>query len=325
MSIFSPKRSDNVDLITSEVSQDNSDAAVDADAQNNKKNSKDGKDPFFGKLPKEYVLSVDPRSGDIIGSIPLPDAPVRKRDDTSDVESGLEQPPPYSSPQIMAQYLFSEEKIRKNFLKKVYCILLTQLLITFGFVCLGVFEQNVKLFVQKNVIVLIVALVLCISMVIILGCVSELRRKSPWNYICLLTATASYSYLVMCIASIYEPHYVMMTVGLTILITVSLTLFAFQPWVDFTIMTGFLFIITLMFITFGILTLTLPHNIETLHTAYLCLGVLLFAFYIVYDTQLMIGGEHKYQISPEEYIFAALNLYLDIVYMFLYLLRLGRK
>ena len=42
--------------------------------------------------------------------------------------------------------------------------------------------------------------------------------------------------------------------------------------------------------------------------------------YIVFDTQLMMGGQHKYSISPEEYIFAALNLYLDIINLFLFIL-----
>jgi len=42
--------------------------------------------------------------------------------------------------------------------------------------------------------------------------------------------------------------------------------------------------------------------------------------YLVFDTQLMLGGKHKYALSPEEYIFAALNLYLDIVNMFAYIL-----
>jgi len=34
----------------------------------------------------------------------------------------------------------------------------------------------------------------------------------------------------------------------------------------------------------------------------------------------MLGGKHRYALSPEEYIFAALNLYLDIINMFLYIL-----
>ena len=37
---------------------------------------------------------------------------------------------------------------------------------------------------------------------------------------------------------------------------------------------------------------------------------------------MMIGGDHKYSISPEEYIFAALAIYLDIINIFMYLLRL---
>ena len=55
---------------------------------------------------------------------------------------------------------------------------------------------------------------------------------------------------------------------------------------------------------------------------YAAVGALLFMVYIVYDTQLMMGGKHKYSIDPEEYIFAALNLYLDIINLFLYILTL---
>ena len=37
--------------------------------------------------------------------------------------------------------------------------------------------------------------------------------------------------------------------------------------------------------------------------------------------QLMMDGK-KVQISPDDYVFAALNLYLDVINLFLYLLRL---
>ena len=49
-------------------------------------------------------------------------------------------------------------------------------------------------------------------------------------------------------------------------------------------------------------------------------GALVFSLYLVYDTQLMLGGKHKYALSPEEYIFAALNIYLDVVQLFMYIL-----
>ena len=37
----------------------------------------------------------------------------------------------------------------------------------------------------------------------------------------------------------------------------------------------------------------------------------------------MIGGKHKMAISPEEYIVAALNLYMDIIQLFLYLVMIA--
>ena len=53
---------------------------------------------------------------------------------------------------------------------------------------------------------------------------------------------------------------------------------------------------------------------------YGCAGALVFSLYIIYDTQLMMGGKHKYALDPEEYIFAALNIYLDVINPFMYIL-----
>lgn len=59
---------------------------------------------------------------------------------------------------------------------------------------------------------------------------------------------------------------------------------------------------------------------KTLTLVYASLGALLFSLYLIYDTQLMLGGKHKYTVSPEEYVFAALNLYLDVINIFIYIL-----
>jgi len=66
---------------------------------------------------------------------------------------------------------------------------------------------------------------------------------------------------------------------------------------------------------------------RALFTFYCWLGALLFSFYIVIDTQAIIGGKHRAGVFGEdEYIAAALNLYIDIVQLFMYILRLvGRK
>jgi FtsH-binding integral membrane protein len=38
------------------------------------------------------------------------------------------------------------------------------------------------------------------------------------------------------------------------------------------------------------------HKVITV--AYACLGAFVFSCYIIYDTQLMMGGKHKYSINP---------------------------
>ena len=47
------------------------------------------------------------------------------------------------------------------------------------------------------------------------------------------------------------------------------------------------------------------------------LGALVFSLFIIYDTHMIMR-----KLSPEEYIFAAINLYLDIINLFLHILRM---
>lgn len=109
-----------------------------------------------------------------------------------------------------------------------------------------------------------------------------------------------------------------MAVGITAAVCLGLTLFAFQTKWDFTVMGGVLFVAVIILMLFGIVSIFIRGKTMTL--IYASLGALIFSVYLVYDTQLMMGGKHKYSISPEEYIFAALNLYLDIVNIFMYIL-----
>jgi FtsH-binding integral membrane protein len=109
-----------------------------------------------------------------------------------------------------------------------------------------------------------------------------------------------------------------MAAGICAAVCFGLTMFAFQTKWDFTILGGGLFVALIVLIVFGIFAMIFPGRIMIL--VYASFGALLFCLYLVYDTQLMMGGKHKYSISPEEYIFAALNLYLDIVNIFMYIL-----
>lgn len=83
-------------------------------------------------------------------------------------------------------------------------------------------------------------------------------------------------------------------------------------------MGGVLFVAVIILMVMGIVGMFWPG--KTMSLIYGSFGALIFSIYLIYDTQMMMGGKHKYSISPEEYIFAALNLYLDIVNIFIYIL-----
>ena len=54
---------------------------------------------------------------------------------------------------------------------------------------------------------------------------------------------------------------------------------------------------------------------------YCMFGVFVFGIYLIVDTQMIVGGKHV-ELSVDEYVLAAMLLYVDIVQIFLYILRL---
>lgn len=215
-------------------------------------------------------------------------------------------------------FAFSEKSVRRAFIRKVYAVLAAQLVVTFGIVAVFTFVPQVQTFAYENTALFWSAFGITFAMVILLGCCGNFRRKTPYNYIALVIFTLCEGYLLGCVAATFDKIEVLLAIGATIVVTLALTIFAFQTKWDFTLKGGILYTFLIMLIFFGIVAGIM--NNQVLNVLYACLGALLFSFYLVFDTQLMLGGSHKLAISPEEYIFAALNLYLDVVNLFIYLL-----
>ncbi|XP_023031937.1 protein lifeguard 1 isoform X1 [Drosophila willistoni] len=215
-------------------------------------------------------------------------------------------------------FAFDDQSIRKGFIRKVYMILMVQLSITFAFVSIFTFSTSTQEWCQKNPWLFWIALCVLIVTMICMACCESVRRKTPLNFIFLFLFTLAESFLLGIIAGQYKADEVLMAVGITAAVSLGLTLFALQTKFDFTMCGGVLVCCLVVFIIFGIVAIFVSGKIFAM--VYASLGALLFSVYLVYDTQLMLGGKHKYSISPEEYIFAALNLYLDIINIFMYLL-----
>ncbi|XP_057160497.1 uncharacterized protein LOC113266755 [Ursus arctos] len=127
--------------------------------------------------------------------------------------------------------------------------------------------------------------------------------------------------LLGAISVFYNAEEVLWATAATALVTLSLTLFALQTKWDFTMLNGMLFVLLFVLIIYGILLLFIRSY--WLHLLYAGLGTIVFSLYLVMDVQLMVGGRHHHSdLDPEEYVFAALNIYLDIINLFLFILQL---
>lgn len=215
---------------------------------------------------------------------------------------------------------FEDASTRRRFIKKVYLILTVQLLITSGLVSACVLSDAFYEYVEANPFLILVALAALFITMLMLACCSNLRRKAPMNFLCLGIFTLAESFLLGVVACRYDSKAILMAVAMTAVIAIVLSLYAMQTKFDFTLMGGFLLICLIVGLVFGIVLVFFYSHI--MMTIYCSLGVILYSLFLIYDTQLMVGGNHAYSISPDEYIFAALNLYIDVIQIFLCLLHL---
>ncbi|CAK9303465.1 unnamed protein product [Gordionus sp. m RMFG-2023] len=215
---------------------------------------------------------------------------------------------------------FSDKAIRKAFIRKVYLILLCQLALTAGIIAVFIFIPEVKFYVMRNIWTYYMAFAIFFGVYLALVCCNDLRRKVPGNFICLTIFTIAMAYMMGVVSSFKNTNMVLMAMGICCVVCFAVILFSIQTRFDFTKLGGILFVFCIILFVFGILTI-FTHN-KIMNTVYAAFMALLFMGYLAYDTQTLMGNK-KYALSPEEYIFGALQLYLDIVYIFMAILSLS--
>ncbi|XP_033857003.3 protein lifeguard 1-like [Acipenser ruthenus] len=230
-------------------------------------------------------------------------------------------PPEYSNSFADAPHnVFSEKAIRRAFIRKVYLILMAQLIVTVGFICMFVYWNTLNDWIWKNPWFTYALVPVLFVLIIILSCFENARRKVPLNFIFLALFTIVEGLMLGSTTVFFTADAVMWAVGATAFVSFGLSVFAMQTKVDFTIAVGTIWAVCLSLLAFGILCAIIRSR--WLQIVYASIGTLIFAVYLVIDTQLMLGGNHKYSINPEEYVFAALNLYLDVIKLFLFILQI---
>ncbi|XDV24892.1 hypothetical protein PO909_028922 [Leuciscus waleckii] len=184
--------------------------------------------------------------------------------------------------------------IRMDFLRKVYTILSLQIIITTAVSALFMLCNPIKTFVHESPALVLIS---AIGSLILLLALAVYRHQHPVNLYLLFGFTLLESLSVATAVSFYEYTIVL------------------QSKRDFSKLGASLFAGLWILIIASFMRLFFYN--DTMELVFAGAGALLFCGFIIFDTHLLM---HK--LSPEEHVLASINLYLDIVNLFLYILRI---
>ncbi len=206
--------------------------------------------------------------------------------------------------------------VRAAFIRQVYGLLFGSLVLTVfsGFFC-----------TQETMLPLIVDMypMLIIGEIVCMLILSFTRRTTGINlfifaiFAALLGAVLGPRLLML---SRSAPGLPMTAAAITLGVFGFLTLYVFISRKDFSFMGGVLFVGLIGLLISGIMLAFFP--VSGLSVLYSLCGVMIFSGYVLYDTSMIMN-----RLQPGQAIVGAIELYLDLVNLFLFILRLlsGRR
>ncbi|XP_063717142.1 protein lifeguard 4-like [Symsagittifera roscoffensis] len=203
-------------------------------------------------------------------------------------------------------------QIRLGFIRKVYAILTAQLCATV-FVCsIFMLNESAKTFIQSNQwLVFVLAFA---TLGVLIG-MQVNRNKYPTNFILLATFTLMESVMLGSLVTFYDSGLVLEAFAITLSLTVMLMCYASQTKHNYTSCGAALLVSLWLLILAPLFQLYFQSDSFELMVSVGGAGV--FCLFIIVDTQLIMA-----KVSPEEYIVASIELYLDIINLFIYILRI---
>ena len=213
--------------------------------------------------------------------------------------------------------------VRAKFVQKVYSLLAVQLLATVAIAAPFVMGDpfTVQQFIATNLWFLYLSMAVTMGVMIAFACAPDLMRRYPTNYILLALFTAAEGVSVGIVSSMYTTSSVLVCLSLVLVVVVVLSAVAANTKIDLTrSLWPYLLAATVVMMAAGLLLMFFPSQTGT--TIYAAMGALLFSVYLVFDTQMILGGKREMQYSVDDYVPATIALYVDIISLFIYLLQL---
>ncbi|QFZ28546.1 putative Bax inhibitor [Clavispora lusitaniae] len=206
-----------------------------------------------------------------------------------------------------------ELPIRQMFLRKVYALLSIQVLLTVivGYVIRS--NSAIQNWCMNNMWLYIVSIVGVFGFMI---ATYWKARSYPTNLILLTGFTVCEAYGLGLACSFVKSGILSQALLITFAIFMGLTLFAFQTKYDFTSWQGVLGMALWALIAWGFISMFFPIETKGVAMVYSGIGAIVFSGYVVVDTQIIMKTA-----TLDDEIVASVTLYLDIINLFLFVLR----
>lgn len=218
--------------------------------------------------------------------------------------------------QLTENLMSSKEQTR--FITKVYICLDVQLIMTFG-LCLYTKMNNMLTFYESDVGRGLLGL--SIGGIIMtfgtLMCCTYLFQRTVSKYILLIIFSLSMSYIISNMLLYYDPKTIIIATGITLTDLILMTFISFFIKIN-SYFTEFLFISTVSLILIGIINIFIMSTFLQLFIA--GFGSIVFSGFIIYDTKMITSNQYRIY-SKNDFVLASINLYLDVINLFLYILQ----
>lgn len=205
--------------------------------------------------------------------------------------------------------------IKIDFIKRIYSLLCIQLALTCTMCYIFYTVDHVKNYVLHSPGLFWTSIIMTFVFLIV-GSPPCYGRHHPMNMIALFGFTICESYLVGYTCLFYNSALVLMACGITLSTFIGLTAYVMYTKKDFNFLGAGLYSCLWILIIGGFISMFLP-NMPIFNVAMAILGCMTAVGYILYDTSEIIN-----RMEIDEYVFACMSLYIDIIMLFLNLLQL---
>uniref|UniRef100_A0A915D4M3 Uncharacterized protein n=1 Tax=Ditylenchus dipsaci TaxID=166011 RepID=A0A915D4M3_9BILA len=233
------------------------------------------------------------------------------------------------------KHYFSDISVRARFIRRVFTLVSIMLGVVMFMISIPFMRSSIKIFVQDNLWIYILAYVVYIITYVCLICCRRLRRVFPANIILTViwsvktykivisflifskSKTLAMGFMMSVICAFHDLPAVLIGVIVTGILSVSVILFSIQTRWDLTGLIGIMFFISLFVMLFGVVACISIwfFGIYWLYLIYVAILAFLFMVFMGIHIQMIVGGR-KHEIRPDEYIYAATLLFTDIVGLF---------